>query len=284
MPSDANRPIPARMRPLATVIVALTFIFIAGGAGGDDWRHWSRFGKGSWKKVRTTSETLDASGNVISRSVSENEITLVERSERRLTLRVATTVQVAGKWFDTPPTLVVHGPLGESDGQQARVEDLPSDRVVVEGVPYDCQRQRVEIVGADTKRVIESASHEQFSLAPLHRVETLLDAKNETISTTTSKIVAVNLPQQVLDETRPATFVQTLHKNHKVAATTLAACCVDVPGQIVSASTKELDAQGRVVRRNTLQLVDFKAVDDDASGVITRAKHRREERRARRMP
>jgi hypothetical protein len=255
---------------------------VAGGAGNDDWRYWSRFGKGSWKKIRVTSETLDASGNVISRNVTDNQITLVDRSQRWIKLQITTTVNVAGKNFETPPTEVVQGELGETNGERARVQELPNDQVVFDGVKYDCQRRRVEFVGASTKRVVESVSHENFALAPLKRVETLLDAKNETISTTKSEVVAVNLPQQVLHETRPVTYVQTLHRNHKVAATTLSVFCADVPGQVVSASTKELDAQGRVVRRNTLELVEFQTVEAEPGGFLSRGKQRREERRGRR--
>jgi hypothetical protein len=264
------------------VFLALAFVTVAGGAGGDDWRYWSRFGKGSWKRIRVTSETLDVGGNVIARSVTDNRITLVDRTQERITLQFTTTVNVAGKRFETPPTVVVQGPFGETDGESAKEEALPNAKVEFEGVQYDCQRRRVEIVGASTKRVVESVSNERFALAPLRRVETLLDAKNETISTTKSDIVAVNLPQQVLYETRPVTYVRTLHRNHKVAATTLSVCCADIPGQIVSASTKESDGQGRVVRRNTLELMEFQSVVDEPGGILTRAKHRREERRARR--
>jgi hypothetical protein len=79
------------------------------------------------------------------------------------------------------------------------------------------------------------------------------------------------------------TFVKTLHTNHKATSMTLAACCAEVPGQIVSATTKELDPQGRVVRRNTFEVIGYQTVDDDRGSLITRAKQRRDERRARRQ-
>src|SRR5687767_3974163 len=100
MPSDRKLQIHARLRPVWAAALALVCVSVSAAAGGDDWRYWSRFGKGSWQKTRVTSETLDASGNVTGRNVTENEITLVDRTERLLTLRVATTVHVAGKRFN----------------------------------------------------------------------------------------------------------------------------------------------------------------------------------------
>ena len=266
-----------------TLIVACALVGLAGGAGSDDWRYWSKFGAGSWKLVRSTTETLDRDGRVTSRSVTDSQTTLVERTDRRVTLRVVTTVNVAGKRFETEPILVLARRYGESDGEQASVEKLPNDRVEVQGVAYDCQRRRAQIVGQDTKRVVEWASNPRFTLAPLRRVETLRGPKDETISTTTAEVVAVNTPHKLLNETVPVTYVKTLHTNHKMTSTTLAACCAEVPGQIVSATTKELDAEGRVVRRNTVEVVGYQTVDDDRGSLMTRAKHRRDERRARRQ-
>jgi hypothetical protein len=281
------------MRPLSkdqpnssicrALIVACAFVALAGGAGRDDWRYWSKFGKGSWTLVRSTTETLDRDGRVTSRSVTDSQTTLVERTDRQITLRVVTTVQVAGKRFETEPTLVVAGPLGESAGEKAVVEPLSNDRIEFEGVTYVCQRRRARIAGRESYRIVEWTSNPRFALAPLRRIETLRGPNDETISTTTANVVAVNAPHKVLGETMPVTYVRTLHKNHKITSTTMAACCSEVPGQVVSAATKELDMEGRVVRRNTVEVVGYQTVEDDRGGLMMRAKQRRDERRARRQ-
>ena len=215
---------PFSIRRGRAVAIACAVIMLAGGAGGDDWRDWSKFGKGSWKRVRSTTETFDRDGRVTSQTVTDRQTTLIERNERRITLRVATTVHVAGKRFESAPTLVVAGRFGESDGEQATLEKLPDDRVEFAGTLYECQRRRVRISGRESNRVVEWASSARFALAPLHRVETLRGPNDEPLATTTENVVAVNLPHKVLDETMPATYVRTIHTNHKITATTLAAC------------------------------------------------------------
>jgi hypothetical protein len=54
-----------------------------------------------------------------------------------------------------------------------------------------------------------------------------------------------------------------------------------MPGGIVARTSKEIDPQGRLLRRSTLQLIDYHvAVDDDDEG--SKFLTRRQTRRARR--
>ena len=56
---------------------------------------------------------------------------------------------------------------------------------------------------------------------------------------------------------RSAVYVKTLQKTPKGTIYTLAVVCPDIPGGIVSNSSKELDSSGRLIRRSTLELVDY---------------------------
>jgi hypothetical protein len=78
-------------------------------------------------------------------------------------------------------------------------------------------------------------------------------------------------------------FVRTIYKNQKLNSTTMTVSSPDVPGQVVSVSTNEQDASGKLQRRVTQELVDFNVVTKDTPGtaVRTRIKQRREERRNR---
>ena len=70
--------------------------------------------------------------------------------------------------------------------------------------------------------------------------------------------------------------MKTVHKNNKGTVITLAAVLPDVPGGIVRHSSKELDKTGRVVRRSTLELVDYGTnSDDDRSGLFRKRSSRR---------
>jgi hypothetical protein len=63
--------------------------------------------------------------------------------------------------------------------------------------------------------------------------------------------------------------------------------CVEVPGGIVARATKELDEKGRVIRRSSLELVDYQAQIEEGSGeeessrYLTRRQARKAARRGR---
>jgi len=54
---------------------------------------------------------------------------------------------------------------------------------------------------------------------------------------------------------------------------------VDVPGGIVSRTSKQLDADGNVTRRTTVELVDYGAVEEQAPDAGRRRYRRRRARR-----
>ena len=60
---------------------------------------WVQFKIGSWKRVKTITETLDAKGAVVSTSVTETTTKLVDVDDEGYTLRIDAVVEVAGKKF-----------------------------------------------------------------------------------------------------------------------------------------------------------------------------------------
>jgi hypothetical protein len=70
------------------------------------------------------------------------------------------------------------------------------------------------------------------------------------------EVVAVEMPQKVLAETRTAAYVRTIEKYPQGSTVTMEMVCSDVPGGIVAHASREQDDAGRLVRRSTLELVD----------------------------
>src|SRR5687768_11687188 len=64
---------------------------------------WGRFPSGSWKSVRVVTETLDDKGEVANVTRTETRTTLVAADERGYSLRIESTVEVAGKRFASQP-------------------------------------------------------------------------------------------------------------------------------------------------------------------------------------
>ena len=77
------------------------------------------------------------------------------------------------------------------------------------------------------------------------------------MSETLSEVVALDMPQRVLSEIKNVACIKTVQKTPKGAVTTLAMSSPDVPGGVVSQTTKETDTTGRLVRRSTLELLNY---------------------------
>ena len=121
-------------------------------AHASDLNPWARFGVGSWKKVRTFSESLTV-GKVDSTSVKDTKTTLLEVTETYYTLKVETTVEVAGKRFVAEPKYLQQGYNGETDGQTVEIKKMGPGEVVIDGRKYPSEIQQVIVNGDELKRV-----------------------------------------------------------------------------------------------------------------------------------
>ena len=65
------------------------------------------------------------------------------------------------------------------------------------------------------------------------------------------------MPQRVLTEIKNVSCIKTVQKSSKGTVTTLAMSSADVPGGVVSQTTKEMDPAGRLIRRSTLEFVSY---------------------------
>ena len=78
---------------------------------------------------------------------------------------------------------------------------------------------------------------------------------------TVVEVLAVDMPYRVLTQVKPAAFVRTVQTQRgAVLVSTIEIHCVDVPGAVVAHSSHEFDANGRIIRRSVLELVDYEVV------------------------
>ena len=219
---------------------------------------WARFQPGAWKKVRVTTETLDEQGNVTSTSVTDNLSVLEEITEQAYHLRVEVTVEVAGKKFDAEPQYIVQGYYGEAEGQPTIVTPGAASTVSIEERRINCQTFTVETSEEDKKRISKiyyAATVEPYLLRK-DSVTTDVTGKN-TLFETNETVVAMDMPTKVLNDIKTTAVIKTVRKNSKGTTVTLAVYAPGVPGGVVSHTSKELDANGRTIRRSTLELVDY---------------------------
>jgi hypothetical protein len=75
------------------------------------------------------------------------------------------------------------------------------------------------------------------------------------------EVVAVEMPARILTESKAVSHVKTTHRQTNGNSTVvLETHCADVPGSIVAHTLKELNAAGRIVSRETLELIEYHVV------------------------
>jgi hypothetical protein len=218
---------------------------------------WGRFPVGSWKSVRVVTETLDDKGQVANVTRTETRTTLVAADERGYSLRIESSVEVAGKRFASQPQLVKHGYYGETAGQSLTVKKLGDAEVEIDGrkIASDVRQAVFETDGI--KRT--STIHYSSTVSPYQlRRETVTEGVPEDQrSTTLVETVALDMPHKVIAEVRSTALLKTTRKSPQGLKITLEFHHDDVPGGVVSHAATEADASGRVVRRSTLELIDY---------------------------
>jgi hypothetical protein len=239
---------------------------------------WARFDRGAWRHVRIVTENFDAQGKVTSSSTTDNVTTLEEVAPDHVTLKVEVTVEIGGQKFPSPPQVVHQGFAGESLGQTVSMKPIGAETLTVDGSQIPCEAQQIEIVGGGNKEVIEISFSPRSSPAILKRKSTTTDANSgETMQEAVTEVFALNRRLRVLDEQRERRGyrVRQVLKSNRGTTTSWSDHVPDVPGELVSQSSQKLDEQGRLLRRTTLELVDFGS-DDEPRDMSRRARrHRR---------
>jgi hypothetical protein len=245
---------------------------------------WGRFAVGTWKKVRVITEAIDSHGAVTDTTTTETKTTLVRVDSKRLTLRIEATVEVAGKRFESQTQTVEYGYYGETPSERPDAKNLGNTQVTIEGRDVPCQLRLVVASSVQQKQVMRLYLSDDVEPFVLKReTTTVQNAKSSADQQTTAEteVIAVDMPYAVMRDLKSAAYEQTVQKTQRGTNVSLDVICVDVPGGIVARTSKEFDTQGHLLRRNTVQLVDYSVVVDDndeGSKFLTR----RQARRARR--
>ena len=243
-------------------------------------RHaWAKFKPGAWKKVREITETLDEKGAVVSTSTTHTTSVLENVNEDRYELAVEVSVEVAGRKFDTPTQSVDQGYYGESQGQTSATKGITPGSVLIDGRRVPCKLYEVFINGGPRRRRAKIYFSETLAPYVLKKVSVTTDSVGENVLNETSEtVLAVDLPQRILSRILTTSRVKTVRKHPKGVTTTLAVHADRVPGGVVSHTSEELDANGRLIRRSTLELLDY-GLEAEDQPVLRRRQLRRAQRR-----
>ncbi|MBN1393903.1 MAG: hypothetical protein JW959_02645 [Pirellulales bacterium] len=237
-----------------------------------DLHPWGRFEPGAWKLVRVLTETLDEKGQVVSTTTTDTKTTLMNIDDEGVALEVQVCMEVAGKKFQAEPQTVKQNFNGELAAADATLKELEDEHIVVEDRKIACKVQQIEIAAANEKTVVNIYYSTEVAPYLLKRTSIVRDAEKETeLSSTVYEAIASDMPVRLRGETHAGAFVRTVCKNANGKTTTLAVVLPDVPGGVFRNSSKEVDNQGRIVQRSTLELVDYGTEpEEDRLGVFLR--------------
>lgn len=258
------------LRQLRNTLWLIGFVLAAnpgtGGLGADaqgvtiprEHHAWARFTPGSWSKVRKWTEELDEQGKVKSASTTETKTTLIGIDESCCTLQMEVTVEVAGKRFVAQPRQVRVGFDGGTNGTRTEFRKAGEVSADLGGKAITCAILENTLANGDSRVV--SRLHYSGSVPPfILRRETVTTSADgrQILEQTTMDAVAVEMPQKVLTELLSASHVRTVQKQPNTSTFTLEVVCLNVPGGVVAHTSKELNPSGNLVRRSTLELLDY---------------------------
>lgn len=244
---------------------------------------WGRFAEGSSTTVRIFTETLDAAGQVTHSSTTQSKTTLEKLTDEGVTLKVESTVELAGKSVTLPVERIRHGFADEAPGQSVALKRLDPTTLNIDGKSVLCQSQQIEVAGAGNRRVTLVRYSDQVSPHILRRELVVTDpASGVKTQESTTEVIALDKPYKVLGVVRNAAYLKTVQKQDEGLTVTLSVHVEDVPGEIVAHTLKKLDSQGHPIRRSTLELIGFHEVEPREASGDTSSSRPEESRRAQR--
>lgn len=228
---------------------------------------WGRFPVGAWKRVRTTSQALDEKGQVLSESITDTRTTLTAVGPESYTLQTEVTVEVASRWITSLPQVTRHGFYGETPPQAVSVRRLPDAPLTIDGRTVNCQVRQVVLASEGGKLIHTLHLAEQVAPFVLRRESTLENGQGEEKRRTALiEVVALDLPFRIGGELRSASLIKTTQFLPRGTKTTFEIHCLDVPGGVAAHWATETNGSGKVIRRSTLELIDFYTPSGEEEG------------------
>ncbi len=203
-------------------------------------------------------EEFDEKGLVTNKSITDKKTELKDVGENGVTLVREVKYWISGRQFSRDPETFKEGFHGELVSQGLKVKEAGSGHVVIEGRKIPCNILQLERVGPASKTV--TTIYYSTTLAPYvlkRQSVTTNKANNNPPDEKTIYVMALDMPCKVLAEIQTAAYVKTVWKHAKGTTTTWAVTSQHVPGGVIWHASKELDKTGRLIRRSTLELVDY---------------------------
>jgi hypothetical protein len=218
---------------------------------------WGKFPPGAWKRMRLTKETFDERG-VPTASVHDIKTTVKAVDASGYTLVTEQTVEVAGQSIPQNKQEFTQGFSGETGRQKVEsVDKVGESEVVLNGRRIPCEVRKAVMNGDGATRSTATAYYSADVTPHLLRRElTVAAGPAGEPATTIEEVVALGMPYEFLGRAR-----RGIRAHGPEAAGTVQEAmevwCDDVPGGVIAQWSKELDADGKLIGRTTLELIAY---------------------------
>lgn len=204
------------------------------------------------------SETTSADGSKFT-SVTTRKTTLKNASADGVTVDVETAVEVSGAPVETAPQTLhlTYDDLPAAEMSNVHRSVLGPGSVEISGTPQRVTIHQIEISDSATKTVIKRF-YSADTIPHVLKSETIkTDRKSDAVlAQTVSQIIALDVPYPLLGKMYSVALGEEVHKHAGGSIRRLVLHSADVPGGLVGESTKELDVEGHVIRRSTLEVIE----------------------------
>lgn len=267
-------------------LIAITILALGGGltgvaraeAPGLGRRHhlWGQCAPGAWKLVRVVTDTLDDKGTVQNSTMSETKTTLVDIDDNGVTLEVRTLVQFGGRHFESQPQVLRQSYHGEIGNQEWHVTPAGMSSLVIDEQRIACHVEQSTATNATAKIATTVCYSDTVAPYVLKRESVKTDAASgQVLDRTTSEVVSLNMPEEVLLETQSTAHVRTVCSGPAGSTWTLSVVSSSVPGGVVWQSSKETDKDGHVVRRSFMKVLSYSLeAEEERVGLFGRRRPR----------
>ncbi|MBN1853059.1 MAG: hypothetical protein JW829_10060 [Pirellulales bacterium] len=220
---------------------------------------WTRFHPGAWRATQLTTETLDPDGRITCRATTLGYTTLQAIKEDRYSLHEETMVDSRGRQVNGPPQVTWHN-IYVDDTSDAQTEELSEPKIIdLNGRSVTCRVFQVRLTGRSQPKVAQILYDQEDFPYILQRESHIVqdDPKSEPAWQSVTEVIAVDMPYPFQNEVFQTSHLRTVITTNKVRIVRMAIVCETVPGGLVAEWSKELDRDGKVLRRGYLELSDY---------------------------
>lgn len=245
------------------ILLLLALLWIPSVAHSQEWLEsinhhwWGPCPVGSWKKVRVITDILDTKGNVTSTTKSVTTTTLTQTDRRDYVLRMEVEMQLGEKRFVAEPRTVQRN-FFFGDNQTARfVQTGRTASLKINGHTIPGTIREVTLTSEKGKRL--STVHYAAKTAPyvFKRKTSSFNPKGKLQYTTEVAVKEYGIAHKVLGESKRVCHISTVHNQDQLITVTKEVYCEDVPGGVIAHTSQATNKAGIILRRSTLQLIDY---------------------------